>query len=192
MRKLKLQMQMSADGFVGGPNGAMDWLVFNWDDALNQYVKDVLTSNIDLIVMGRKLAEGFIPHWAAKVNSEDAMEAEAARIFTYSPRLVFSRTLTVSPWENAELTQASLTEKINQLKQEGEGDIMAYGGASFIAGLVQEDLIDEYHLFVNPAFVGNGLPITNLLSGSKHLQLKHSQAFSCGIVLLCYEQVRHS
>lgn len=192
MRKLKLQMQMSADGFVGGLNGSMDWLVFNWDNALNEYVKDVLTSNIDLIVMGRKLAEGFIPHWAAKVNSEDPQEAEAAKIFSYTPRLVFSRTLTECAWENAEVTKAPLAASINQLKQEGDGDILAYGGATFIAGLVQEDLIDEYHLFVNPAFVGQGMSITHLLNASKHLTLKHSQAFSCGIVLLCYVPLRNA
>lgn len=29
MRKLKLQMQMSLNGFVGGPNGELDWMT--WD-----------------------------------------------------------------------------------------------------------------------------------------------------------------
>ena len=27
MRTLKLQVQMSIDGFIAGPNGGMDWLV---------------------------------------------------------------------------------------------------------------------------------------------------------------------
>ena len=30
MRKLKSQMQMSADGFVGGPNGELDWMSFKF------------------------------------------------------------------------------------------------------------------------------------------------------------------
>ena len=25
---------MTVDGFVGGPNGEMDWMSFNWDDKL--------------------------------------------------------------------------------------------------------------------------------------------------------------
>ncbi|MCY7410685.1 MAG: dihydrofolate reductase family protein [Chitinophagales bacterium] len=29
MRKLKLQAQISVDGFIAGPNGEMDWMV--WD-----------------------------------------------------------------------------------------------------------------------------------------------------------------
>lgn len=41
MRKLKLQVQMSVDGFVSGPNGEMDWMTFNWDDALMQCVSEI-------------------------------------------------------------------------------------------------------------------------------------------------------
>jgi hypothetical protein len=32
LRKLKLQVQMSVDGYIAGPNGEMDWMVWNWDD----------------------------------------------------------------------------------------------------------------------------------------------------------------
>ena len=35
MRKLKLQVQMSVDGYIAGPNGEMDFTVWNWDDELN-------------------------------------------------------------------------------------------------------------------------------------------------------------
>ena len=63
MRKLKLQMQQTVNGFVGGPNGEMDWMDMNWGDDINQYVT-ALTEPVDTIVMGRKLAEGFIPYWA--------------------------------------------------------------------------------------------------------------------------------
>ena len=38
MRKLKLQVQMSVDGYIAGTNGEMDVMVWNWDDELKQYV----------------------------------------------------------------------------------------------------------------------------------------------------------
>ena len=63
MRKLKLQVQMSVDGYIAGPNGEMDWMVWNWDDTLKKYVDD-LTDSIDCILLGRKMAPGFIAHWA--------------------------------------------------------------------------------------------------------------------------------
>ena len=61
MRKVKLQMQVSVDGFVAGPNGEMDWMAWNWDDELKKHVTD-LTEPVDCIIMGRKLAQGFIPY----------------------------------------------------------------------------------------------------------------------------------
>lgn len=61
MRKVKLQMQVSLDGFVAGPNGEMDWMTWNWDDELKEYVMK-LTDPVDCIILGRVLAQGFIPH----------------------------------------------------------------------------------------------------------------------------------
>ena len=61
MRKVKLQVQMTVDGYIAGPNSEMDWVTFNWDDELKEYVTE-LTESMDQIVLGRKLAQGFIPH----------------------------------------------------------------------------------------------------------------------------------
>ena len=34
MRKLKLQMQVTVDGFVAGPEGQLDWMTFDLDEKL--------------------------------------------------------------------------------------------------------------------------------------------------------------
>ncbi len=60
MRKLKLQVQMRADGFVGGPNGELDRMTWKWDDKIKNNVTE-LTDTID-ILLGRKMTGGFISH----------------------------------------------------------------------------------------------------------------------------------
>lgn len=70
MRKLKLQVVMTIDGFIAGPNSEMDWMVWNWDNKLKEYIKEI-TEPVDCIVLGRKLAQGFIPHWTAAFNNPD-------------------------------------------------------------------------------------------------------------------------
>lgn len=62
MRKLKLQVQITVDGFISGPNGEMDWMCFSWTDDIMNCVREI-NESVDTIILGRKLAEGFIPHW---------------------------------------------------------------------------------------------------------------------------------
>ncbi|RYC70912.1 dihydrofolate reductase family protein [Spirosoma sordidisoli] len=185
MRKLKLQVQMTVDGYIGGPNGEMDWMTFDWDDALKEYVKE-LTDPVDCIVLGRKLAEGFIPYWASVAANPDNPDYEAGQKFTQTRKVVFSRTLSQSIWENTTVATGSLVDEIGRLKAQAGQDIIVYGGASFVSSLIREGLIDELHLLINPAAIGRGLPIFGEADGKRNLQLVKTVPFDCGIVLLQY------
>lgn len=189
MRKLKLQVQITLDGFIGGPAGEMDWLTFDWDDELKQYVT-ALTEPVDGIVLGRRLAEGFIPHWAAVAADAAHPEVWAGRKFTDTPKVVFSRTLTASAWPNTTLAPADLVTEIGRIKQQPGQDLIAYGGASFVSSLIEHDLIDDYYLLVNPVAIGRGLPIFGQRPGRLPLRLAEARAFACGIVAQHYQPRR--
>ena len=191
MRKLKLQVQISIDGFVAGPEGEMDWLTWNWDDKLIQYVNN-LSNSIDCIVLGRKLAEGFIPHWLNVANDPANAENEVGKLFSNTPKFVFSKSLKENHWHNATLLNGDLVTEINKLKNQSGKDMMAYGGASFVSSLIKNDLIDEYHLFVNPAAIGKGLSIFGTIEKNKSLVLINSMVSDCGIVVMHYQAKRNN
>jgi dihydrofolate reductase len=183
MRKLKLQVQMSIDGYIAGIAGEMDWLVWNWDDELKEYVKEI-TESIDCIVLGRKLAQGFIPHWAAHPDQE------GADVFNGSKKVVFTKTLNKSEWDNTVLAKGDLVDEITKLKNQspaGDKHLIAYGGGNFVSSLIKAGLIDEFHLFINPTILGNGMTIFKELDGKQNLTLVKSTSFACGIVVLHYE-----
>jgi dihydrofolate reductase len=188
MRKLKLQVQMTIDGFVTGQNGEMDWLCFPWSDDIISYVKDI-TSTVDTIVLGRKLAEGFIPHWENVFQNPDDPEHEGGVIYTTTPKVVFSKTITKSIWNNTDVANGDLVEEIAKLKNNDGRDIIAYGGGSFVSALIKNKLIDELHLFINPSAIGNGMPIFNELREKQNLILDQAKHFECGIVVLTYRIV---
>ena len=146
MRKLKLQVQTTVDGYMGGPNGEMDWVAFNCDDGLTRYVTD-LTNSMDCIVLGRKLAEGFIPYWASVAAKPEDPQYTAGQKFTDTPKVVFTKTLTESPWANTVLAKGDLVDEINQLKQQAGSDLIAYGGAEFVGNLIKHGLIDELQMY---------------------------------------------
>ena len=54
---------MSLDSYIAGPNGEMDWMVWNWDDKLKNYVFE-LTEPVDTIILGRKMTDGFVSYWS--------------------------------------------------------------------------------------------------------------------------------
>ncbi|KAA3662894.1 MAG: dihydrofolate reductase, partial [Chloroflexi bacterium] len=157
-----------------------DWMTFDWDDELKNYVA-AITEPVDSIVLGRKLAQGFIPHWAA--NPEE----EGAEKINNTKKVVFTKTLDKSEWDNTVLAKGALVDEITNLKKQDGKDIIVYGGSTFVSALIKEGLIDEFHLFINPAAIGNGMSIFKELGSYQHLTLKKSLAFACGIVLLYYE-----
>jgi dihydrofolate reductase len=188
VRKLKLQVQMTVDGYVGGPNGEMDWMSFDWDEKGITYVNE-LTDSVNTILMGRKMTEGFISYWTdIVVNKKDDPQYPFARKMVDKPKIVFSKTLDKSNWDNTKIAKGDLVEEITKLKEKSSGgkgqDIIVYGGASFVSSLIKNNLIDEYHLFINPVAIGKGISIfTNELN----LKLLKSIPFNNGEVLNYYE-----
>lgn len=185
MRKLKLQAQITVDGFVSGPNGELDWMVWDWSEGLKKYVND-LTDSVDTILMGRKMTDGFISYWSnVKPDSE---EYPFARKMVEKPKIVFTKTLNKSTWDNTTLAKGELKEEIEMLKKQKGKDIIVYGGAGFVSSLIADNLIDEYNLFVNPAILGDGLTIFGSIKNRSDLELLKSLKFDCGIVLNQYKR----
>ncbi|GLR19063.1 dihydrofolate reductase family protein [Portibacter lacus] len=188
MRKLKLQVQMTIDGFISGQNGEMDWMKFPWTEDILNYVRE-LTEPVDTIVLGRKLAEGFIPHWENVAKDPKNPEYEGGVKFASTQKIVFTKTLDNSVWENTEIAKGDLVEVITSLKNMQGKDIIAYGGGEFVSALIKNKLIDELHLFVNPSAIGNGMPIFKELSEMQKFNLDDVQKFDCGIVAMVYKPI---
>jgi dihydrofolate reductase len=188
MRKLKLQVQMTIDGFISGTNGEMDWMTFPWTLDIMNYVKDI-TEPVDTILLGRKLAEGFIPHWEGVSKNPSDPDFEGGVKYSTTPKVVFTKTLEKSIWDNTILAKGALVDEINQLKKQVGGDIITYGGGRFVSSLIKENLIDELHLFINPAIIGSGLPIFKEVMAKQNYQLSNSMKFECGIIVLAYKRL---
>lgn len=183
MRKLKLQMQITVDGFVAGSQGQLDWMTPESDERQVRYLQE-LTASIDLILLGRKMAEESIPHWenVAKSQSQEP-EVDYARTFVATPKIIFSRTLQNIQGDNTRIEKGDLKQTVTSLKNQNGKNIIVYGGANFVSELIKHDLIDEFYLLVNPVSIGNGKGIFNQ---HHKLQLTKSTSFNNGVVLNHY------
>ncbi len=186
MRKVKLQMQVTLDGFVGGPNGEMDWMIFDWDDEIKNDVNTLIDSS-DTILMGRKMSDGFVDFWTQILEDPANPEHAFARKMTDTPKVVFTKTLETSPWANTVLAKNDIVEEVSRLKNQPGKDLIVYGGAGFVSSLIKENLIDEYIFFINPTAIGRGMAIFGQLENKNlSLKLNRSQSYNCGIVVNTY------
>jgi dihydrofolate reductase len=199
MRKLKLQVQISIDGYIAGVNGEMDWITWSLDNAILKYISD-LNKDIDCILLGRVLAEGFIPHWKMEATDptkkrdfvkEMSEQYDFAKKMHETKKVVFTKSLKNSEWENTVLATGDLATEINTLKNQHGGDIVAYGGAAFVSSLIKTGLIDEFHLFVNPVAIGKGMAIFKELESKQDFNLVKATSFECGIVVIHYQPKRN-
>ena len=181
MRKLKLQMQITADGFVAGPEGQLDWMTWNMDEKILAFINH-LTDTSDTILLGRKMTDGFIKHWEHAITQPNP-EFSFARKTVDTPKVVFSKTLDHVDGQNVRVENRDLQEAVSQVKRAPGKDIVVYGGATFVSSLIENGLIDELNLFVNPVAIGNGMRI---FKDRRPFALTASVGYPCGIVVNTY------
>jgi dihydrofolate reductase len=187
MRKLKLQMQISLDGFNStGPNDEQKWVTWAWDE-IRQDVLD-LAGSCDTELIGKNLAMDYIPFWADTLTRPESMMHEVAKIKAGQKKIVFTKTLEKSLWQDAELARGDLKDEVMKLKSQDGKDMIVYGGSALVADLVKEKLIDEFYLFVNPIALGQGVSVFGRIEDWQRLKLIKSRTFDCGIILLQYER----
>ena len=190
MRKLKLQMQITIDGFVAGPNGEQDWVFLSGKQDPDTLQKIIgfgvdLATSCDTLLMGRKLAASGFCSYCENVadNQPDNPWHPLAQLIADHRKIAFSHSETSLPGRNLEVENGDLATVIQSLKKQPGKDILVYGGADFVSSLVSFNLIDEYYLVVNPVAIGSGLSI---FKERKVLELESSIAFKHGKVINKY------
>lgn len=181
MGRLKLQMQVTVDGM--DPDGGNDEL--SWDEVCDY--SHALLETADTIVLGGRTAAEFIPYWDAIAAKPEAAWHEVGKQIAQARKVVFSSTFENPGWNNTEVERGGLADAIRRLKATNRKDIIVYGGVSFVASLVREGLIDEFHLFVNPVAAGQGRSVFAGLEQPRKLALRKAIGFKSGHVLLHYE-----
>lgn len=183
MRKVLSLMHISLDGFAAGPNGEMDWIVYDAEIFKNAIA---LTDIADTAIYGRttyQMMEGYWPTVATNPDSspDDLHHAEWVQNVH---KVVISRSLEKVEWNNTQLIGENFVEEITKLKAQPGQNLMIFGSPHVVHLLAQHGLVDEYRLNVSPVVLGEGIP---MFEGIKtKLKLLSSHTFDSGVVALHY------
>ena len=188
MRNIITTTWVTLDGYIAGPNGEMDWVAENYDEAMATYENEIV-SQADTLLLGRVTYQSFAGSWPHVPDNPNASEGEKAyaRALNAMRKIVFSRTLESVEWNNSTLRKEVVPEEIEQLKQEPGRDMLIYGSASIIQTLTNHGLIDEYQVLVHPLIVGGGKPLFQNIRHQVKLKLVNTKTHPSGVVVLSYQ-----
>jgi dihydrofolate reductase len=183
MRRLVVYNQLSLDGYFVDANGDMSW-AHKDDPEWNAFVSENVRDEGPLL-LGRVTYNLMAAFWPTPIASETM--PEVAERMNALPKVVFSRTLDQVSWRNTRLVKGDLVTEVRTMKRESGPDMTILGSGSVVAQLAQGDLIDEYHIVLNPLALGNGRTMFDGIQGRLLLKLTATRAFSNGNVVLRYE-----
>jgi dihydrofolate reductase len=192
MRKLVVGTFLTVDGVMQAPGGPDEdreggfehggWSFKYWDDVMGQLIVD-WTLQADALLLGRKTYEIFAGHWP-HVGGDDPVAAKLNSV----PKYVASRTLDEVTWNNSTLIQGDVPEAVAGLKTEPGAEIQVTGSGELIQTLMQNDLVDEYRLWVFPVVVGEGKRLFARGTIPGALQLVETKTSSTGVAIHTYER----
>ena len=185
MGRLIYSMGVSLDGYTEDEGGKFDWAAPG-DEVHRRANKEAEASAA--LLYGRRmyeLMEGFWPAAAAGDEEAGEVEAEFARAYVASPRVVFSDTLE-SVSDGARLVRRKdALDEVKRLKRESDGPL-GVGGNELAASLFDE--IDEFHMWVNPVAVGGGKPFFPRGREQVGLRLVEETRYPGDVLWLSYER----
>src|SRR3954447_18984215 len=183
MGTLSYTMSISLDGYIEDPTG--DFSFAEPDEDVHRFANQQ-TRETAAFLLGRGLYEVMEEFWTAPERADGkAVEAEFAREYVATPRIVFSDSLeSVAPGCRL-VRRADAVDEVVRLKKETDGEL-SVGGAGLAASLL--DLIDEFPPTVVPPFTGGGKPYFPL-GVDLRLRLAEQRTFGNGTVYLRYARV---
>ncbi len=183
MRKVIASTFVSLDGFITAPNGEMDWASTKFNDEMEEISFDQ-HHKADTMLLGRKTYQEFAELWPSATG-------KTADEINQTQKVVFSETLQKVKWNNSRLVKGNTGEEVWKLKQQPGKDILIIGSASIVQALTNENLIDEYRIWVFPIIMGSGKPLFKNIKDITNLKLVDTKVYNdTGVVILYYHPTK--
>lgn len=169
MRKIKLFIATSLDGYIAGPKEEIDWLFDNGDYGYKKFY-----NSIDTTLMGHK-------------TYKTALSFET-HPYKGKKNYVFTKSKQTSHDENAEFVSGDIAGFVRNLKSQKGKDIWLVGGGQINAILLNEGLIDEMIISIHPVILGAGIPLFSGVARQKKFKMTTIKKFPGGLTQITYKK----
>lgn len=175
MKKIIYYVASSLDGFIAGNNGNISQFILQ-GKGVEKYKSDL--TNFDTIIMGRRTYEfgfqyGLQPGQPAYPNMD---------------HFIFSETLKIENLAETVHIEKVSVDRINEIKTNSKTDIYLCGGGEFAGWLLDNGLIDQIKLKLNPIIIGEGIRLFGSSNTKSNWDLVEQESFEDGLQILTYNK----
>lgn len=171
MRKIVYYVATSLDGYISGKEGDISKFAIG-GEMVEQYQYDL--ESFDTVIMGRNTYE-FGYQYGLKPGQPAYLHME---------HFIFSNALELEgAHEQVKVVPMNL-DIIRELKSEIGSDIYLCGGGMFAGWLMENEMIDELKLKVNPIILGDGVRLFGDYEGSTKLKVISNKSYHGGFQLV--------
>lgn len=168
MRKVILNLAVSLDGFIEGPNGEYDWCLADQDYGMEEFF-----AHTDTLFIGRK--------------SFDLIRADIDA-FPIKNVYVFSDTIIKEAGETFHIIQqANFDTTVAQIVEQPGGDIWLFGGAELVSAFINKRMVSEMLLSIHPVILGAGKPLFKDIKSRVGLTFISQKTYDTGLLQARYE-----
>jgi dihydrofolate reductase len=180
-------MHTSLDGFAATTGREINWIKL--DDEIFDYAGHQ-TKEADTALYGKETYKIMQDYWPTAADKPNASKHDIEHSTWYNSveKIILSTTLRPAEIKNAKIISDNVVVEINQLKAKPGKNIVMFGSPGATRSLAQENLVDEFWIFVNPVILGNGIPYLQGIKNSLKLKLISSKAFPSGVVCVHYQK----
>ncbi|OMC49137.1 dihydrofolate reductase family protein [Mycobacterium sp. IS-1264] len=190
---------MSLDGVVQAPGGQGEdteggfahggWSMPYFDPATMGPAVTESMAATEALLFGRRTWQTMAAAWPDRAGDPFADRMNEI------PKYVASRTLTPDDltWPNSRLLPADdAVGAIRQLRAQRGAALQVMGSASLAAQLIEQDLVDEYRLMVEPILLGGGKRVFPSDGQARALELISVTTTGTGVLICTYHPANHS
>lgn len=173
MRKLKLYIAISLDGYIAKPDGSVEWLESLPNPENTDYGYAAFYETTDTLLMGHatyKVLQGFNIPWPYP----------GRKVF------IFTRNSALNGNDEVKYVSGDIVAFTQNLKTTAGKDIWLVGGGEINMVCLQAGLIDEIWVHIMPVVLGEGIPLLAHAPFEKRLQLQRSKVYASGAIEAVY------
>jgi dihydrofolate reductase len=177
MRKIKLLITSSIDGYIAASDGDLEWLTEYSNTERLGYSYREFFSKIDTVIMGANTYRCL-----KSMEIIGPSKGENTYIITHNPDLV-------KGGDNMFFISENVVNEVSALKEKNGNDIALIGGGEAIKLFLEADLIDEMIILTVPILLGEGISLFTPYFKMSKWCIFNSTLLENGLLQVVYRKV---